>query len=95
MTYALLLALGFVLGAVAMYLLMRESGKSSDIVAEAKTEADEIDTAAEAELDKKLAVAKKDRAELERINKIKDKRKRFEAKADFANRNHPKRESDR
>ncbi len=92
---AALLILGLALGALVVWLVMRRDDKPSDLMAEAKAEADEIDAAAEAELDKKLAVAKEDREELERINEIKDKRARFRAKADFANRKSPKRKSDR
>ena len=92
---AALLILGLALGALAVWLVMRRDDRPSDPVAEAKAEADEIDAAAEVELDKKLEAAREDRTELERINKIKDKRKRFEVKAAFANRKNPRRESDK
>ncbi len=95
MSFTLTLLLGFVLGGVAIYLVMRRDDKLSDIVLEAGLATSEIDVAAQKELDKKLVIASEDRKELERIDKIENKRERFKAKADYANRKNPKRESNR
>ena len=80
-----------VLGGFIVWLVMRRDDKSSDIVVEAQLVASDIDVAAQAELDKKLEAGGRDREELARIDKIKDKRERFRAKADYANRNNLKR----
>ncbi len=95
MTFWLTLILGAVLGGAIVWLVMRRDDKSSDIVVEAQLVASDIDVAAQAELDKKLEAGGRDREELARIDKIKDKRERYKAKADFANRNNPKRVSSR
>ena len=95
MTFGLTLLFGAVIGGVVVWLVMRRDDDPSDIVVEAQLATSEIDVAAQAELDKKLEAGGRDREELARIDKIPGKRERFEAKAAFANRKNPKRESDR
>jgi len=91
MTMVFVALFSLVLGGFIVWLVMRRDDKSSDIVVEAQLVASDIDVAAQAELDKKLEAGGRDREELARIDKIKDKRERFRAKADYANRNNLKR----
>ena len=82
--------LSFVLGGVVAWLVMRRDDRPSELVVEAQLATSEIDVAAQAELDKKLEAGGRDREELERIDRIKDKRERVTAKADYANRKNQK-----
>ena len=91
MTFGLTLLFGAVIGGVIVYLVMRKNDDPSDIVVEAQVATSEINAAAQAELDKKLEAGGRNREELARIDKIEDKRERFRAKADYANRKNPKR----
>ncbi len=95
MTFGLTLLFGAIIGGVIVWLVMRRNDAPSELVVEAQLLTSEIDVAAQAELDKKLEAGGRDREELARIDKIENKRERFRAKADYANRKNPKRESSR